>query len=63
MPYKLKKDYFSKPAGTICEVYLAGTDYRIRDKKEQMDFAIFNRQQKDEYLELLTPPSKGDKMK
>lgn len=55
MPYRLKKDYFSKPAGTICNIYLQGKDYKIEDKKKRMYFALFNEAQKEEYLEIITP--------
>lgn len=55
MPYRLKKNYFSKPAGTICNIYMRGKDWNIEDKKEKMYFAIFNETQKKEYLELIEP--------
>lgn len=53
MTNRLKKDYFSMPAGTIVEVYIKGMYYEIRNKTTGFSFALFTKEQKDEFIEFI----------
>jgi hypothetical protein len=46
----LKKDYFSVPKGTVINVILAGTLYKLQDAKTKDFFALMNKEQLDEYV-------------
>ena len=55
MKQQLIKDYFSVPKGTYVDVYLRGTDgYNIHVSRSKDCFAVFNEQQKKEYIGYLT---------
>lgn len=42
MPYRLKKDYKDQKQGTICEVYVQGAFFIIKNKLTKKDFACFS---------------------
>jgi hypothetical protein len=46
----LKKDYFSVPKGTVINVILAGTLYKLQNAKTKDFFAIMSKEQVDEYV-------------
>jgi hypothetical protein len=52
MKPKLKKDYYSVPAGTIVKLVMRGTDgYNVINEKTGLVIAIMNAEQIAEYIQ------------